>query len=126
MRRAEMVVPAGEEKMVKQEGVEEMAEMLQSIATERMVKMVLEAESKFHVFVKQSQGLTAPDSGGYGSNGADGAAAGNVFITVHDDDTDLLVPLEYDVRGGAGGASGQHGEPGDGGIGGRGGRSHSW
>lgn len=54
MRRAEMVVPAGEGKMVKQEGVEEMAEMLQSIATEKMVKMVLEAESKFHVFVKQS------------------------------------------------------------------------
>ena len=57
MRRAEMVVPAGEEKMVKQEGVEEMAEMQQSIATERMVKMVLEAESKFHVFVKQPAGL---------------------------------------------------------------------
>jgi hypothetical protein len=64
--------------------------------------------------------------GGYGSNGADGAAAGNIFITVHDDDTDLLVPLEYDVRGGAGGASGQHGEPGDGGVGGRGGAPIAW
>ena len=68
----------------------------------------------------------AINSGGYGSNGADGATAGNVFITVHDDDTDLLVPLEYDVRGGAGGASGEHGEPGDGGVGGRGGAPHAW
>ena len=68
----------------------------------------------------------AGNSGGYGSNGADGAAAGNVFITVYEDDTDLLIPLEHDVRGGAGGAGGQHGEPGDGGIGGRGGAPHAW
>jgi hypothetical protein len=68
----------------------------------------------------------AINSGGYGSNGTDGAAAGNVFIIVHNDDTDLLVPLEYDVKGGAGGASGQHGEPGDGGVGGRGGAPHAW
>jgi hypothetical protein len=68
----------------------------------------------------------AINSGGYGSNGADGATGGNVFITVHDDDTDLLVPLDYDVKGGVGGASGQHGEPGDGGVGGRGGAPHAW
>jgi hypothetical protein len=49
-----------------------------------------------------------------------------VFVTVHDEDTDLLVALQLDVRGGAGGASGQHGEPGDGGIGGRGGAPHAW
>lgn len=66
------------------------------------------------------------NSGGYGSNGADGAPAGNVLITVAEDDTDLLIPLEYDVRGGAGGVSGQHGEPGDGGVGGRGGSPHAW
>jgi hypothetical protein len=65
-------------------------------------------------------------SGGYGSDGADGAAGGNVFVTVHDDDTDLLVPLEYNVKGGEGGASGKHGEPGDGGRGGRGGNPYAW
>ncbi|KAF8855606.1 hypothetical protein BDZ45DRAFT_804902 [Acephala macrosclerotiorum] len=64
--------------------------------------------------------------GGYGSNGADGAAGGNVFVTINEDDTDLLIGLEYDVQGGAGGLSGQHGEPGDGGIGGRGGSPHAW
>jgi hypothetical protein len=65
-------------------------------------------------------------SGGYGSDGADGAAGGNIFLTVHDDDTDLLLPLKFDVQGGAGGQSGQHGEPGDGGIGGRGGKAFAW
>jgi hypothetical protein len=68
----------------------------------------------------------AINSGGYGSSGADGGAAGNVFITVHDDDTDLLIPFEYDVAGGLGGSSGQHGDPGDGGIGGRGGAPYAW
>jgi hypothetical protein len=52
MRKAGMVVPVGEEKMAKQEGVEETVEMQQSIEMERMVKMVLEVESKFHVFGK--------------------------------------------------------------------------
>jgi len=71
--------------------------------------------------------LTGPSySGGYGSNGADGAAAGNLFVTVHEEDTDLLMPLEFNVNGGPGGASGQHGEPGDGGVGGRGGQGHVW
>jgi hypothetical protein len=87
--------------------------------------MVHGEESKFDLSNERGC-LTMLNSGGYGSNGADGAAAGNIFITVHDDDTDLLVPLEYDVRGGAGGASGQHGEPGDGGVGGRGGQSLAW
>ena len=66
------------------------------------------------------------NSGGYGTNGADGAAGGNIFVTVNDDDTDLLVGLEYEVQGGVGGVSGQHGEPGDGGTGGRGGAPHAW
>jgi len=66
------------------------------------------------------------DSGGYGSNGADGAAGGNAFVTVHEEDTDLLLPLILDVKGGDGGISGQHGEPGNGGIGGRGGEGHVW
>jgi hypothetical protein len=93
---------------------------------ERMGRMVHGVESKFTVQECRAKSNNAANSGGYGSNGADGAAAGNIFITVHDDDTDLLVPLEYDVRGGAGGASGEHGEPGDGGIGGRGGAPHAW
>lgn len=71
-------------------------------------------------------GLPFPNSGGYGSNGADGAASGNIFITVPEDGTDLLIPLEYDLQGGSRGASGQHGEPGDGGIGGKGGKPHAW
>jgi hypothetical protein len=67
-----------------------------------------------------------PLSGGYGSNGANGAAAGSIFVTVHDEDTDLLIPFEFDVRGGPGGTSGQHGEAGNGGVGGRGGAPHAW
>ncbi|KAK3390619.1 hypothetical protein B0H63DRAFT_557564 [Podospora didyma] len=65
-------------------------------------------------------------NGGYGSSGADGAAGGHVFVTVHDEDTDLLLPLLFDVRGGAGGISGHHGQPGDGGVGGQGGQGHVW
>ena len=65
-------------------------------------------------------------SGGFGSNGANGAPGGSVFVTVHDDDTDLLLPLEYNTKGGDGGASGLHGEPGDGGRGGRGGQGYAW
>ncbi|KAF2738548.1 hypothetical protein EJ04DRAFT_573709 [Polyplosphaeria fusca] len=65
-------------------------------------------------------------NGGYGSNGADGACGGHVFVTVHDEDTDLLVPLQYNVSGGPGGVSGEHGEPGDGGTGGRGGAPFAW
>ncbi|ORY18621.1 hypothetical protein BCR34DRAFT_582903 [Clohesyomyces aquaticus] len=65
-------------------------------------------------------------NGGYGSDGADGAAGGNVFVTVHEEDTDLLLPFEYLVHGGTGGKSGQHGEPGNGGVGGRGGAPHAW
>ena len=80
----------------------------------------------FHIDFVLSKSANSCISGGYGSSGADGAAGGNVFITVDEEDTDLLLPLEYDVRGGAGGISGQHGEPGDGGIGGRGGQGHAW
>jgi len=65
-------------------------------------------------------------NGGYGSSGADGAGGGNVFVTVQDQDTDMLMPLLFDVRGGAGGMSGHHGQPGDGGVGGRGGEGHVW
>jgi hypothetical protein len=122
-----MVVPAVEVRMAKLVAEEETAEMRLGIVMERMERMALGAASKFNALSgAPTESDSAMNSGGYGSNGADGAAAGNVFITVHDDDTDLLVPLEYDVRGGAGGASGQHGEPGDGGVGGRGGASHAW
>jgi hypothetical protein len=65
-------------------------------------------------------------NGDYGSSGADGAAGGNVFVTVHEQDTDLLVPLMFNVRGGEGGTSGQHGRPGAGGKGGWGGKGHTW
>jgi len=122
-----MVVPAAEVRMAKLVAEEETAEMQLSIVGERMARMALGVASKFNIPSSARRSLTgAMNSGGYGSNGADGAAGGNVFVTVHDDDTDLLVPLEYDVRGGAGGASGQHGEPGDGGVGGRGGASIAW
>ncbi|KAK5651900.1 hypothetical protein OQA88_11559 [Cercophora sp. LCS_1] len=63
---------------------------------------------------------------GAGSDGADGAPGGNVYITIHDDDTDLLLPLTYDVSGGQGGLSGDHGMPGEGGRGGRGGDPCNW
>ncbi|KAK3319584.1 hypothetical protein B0T19DRAFT_478693 [Cercophora scortea] len=63
---------------------------------------------------------------GAGSDGADGAPGGNVYLTVHDDDTDLLLPLAYNVSGGQGGLSGDHGMPGEGGRGGRGGDSYAW
>jgi len=71
-------------------------------------------------------GGSSGKSGGYGSSGADGAAGGHVFVTVHDEDADLLMPLLFDVRGGAGGISGHHGQPGDGGVGGQGGEGHVW
>jgi hypothetical protein len=90
------------------------------------VRMERRVESRFLNPPRVCVVLKDSSSGGYGSNGADGAAAGNVFVTVHDEDTDLLIPVEYDVKGGAGGASGQHGEPGDGGVGGRGGEGHVW
>ncbi|KAH7137305.1 hypothetical protein B0J13DRAFT_639656 [Dactylonectria estremocensis] len=60
-------------------------------------------------------------NGGYGTSGADGAGAGNVFVTVDENDTDLLVSLIIDVQGGAGGIEGRHGEGGQGGQGGQGG-----
>lgn len=65
-------------------------------------------------------------SAGAGSDGADGAPGGNVFVTVHDDDTDLLLPISYNVNGGEGGKSGSHGMPGEGGRGGRGGNPYAW
>ncbi|KAK8043112.1 hypothetical protein PG994_013595 [Apiospora phragmitis] len=61
---------------------------------------------------------------GFGSNGADGGSAGNVYVTVAEDDTDLLSPLYFSVKGGSGGESGAHGAPGEGGQRGRGGKSH--
>jgi hypothetical protein len=65
-------------------------------------------------------------SGGYGTNGANGGNAGSVFITVNEDDLDLLLPMFWDIRGGKGGQSGSHGNPGDGGIGGDGGSGGTW
>jgi hypothetical protein len=126
MQRVGTGVQAVEERMDKLVGEEEMAETRLGIGMESMVRMVRGAASKLNALQHCMAELRLHNSGGYGSNGADGAAAGNVFVTVHEEDTDLLVPLEYDVRGGAGGASGQHGEPGDGGVGGRGGAPHAW
>lgn len=49
-----------------------------------------------------------------------------MFITLREEDSDCLVPVEYDIRGGKGGMSGTHGEPGEGGIGGPGGAGCTW
>ncbi|KAH7133667.1 hypothetical protein EDB81DRAFT_949960 [Dactylonectria macrodidyma] len=65
-------------------------------------------------------------SGGFGTNGANGGGAGNVFVTVDENDTDLLVSLIIDVRGGVGGIAGEHGDAGRGGRGGKGGKGISW
>ncbi|KAK4449879.1 hypothetical protein QBC34DRAFT_462541 [Podospora aff. communis PSN243] len=65
-------------------------------------------------------------NGGYGSSGADGGAGGNIYVTVREQDADLLLPLMFNVRGGKGGPSGQHGRPGAGGKGGRGGNGSTW
>lgn len=51
-------------------------------------------------------------SGGHGSNGANGGDAGNVFMTVSEDDLDLLIACTWDTTGGSGGPSGTHGMPG--------------
>ena len=99
--------------------------MQQGTVTEKMGRMVQPGESKYASSFT-GQFAYSHNSGGYGSNGADGAAGGNAFVTVHEEDTDLLLPLIFDVKGGDGGISGQHGEPGDGGIGGRGGDGHVW
>jgi hypothetical protein len=65
-------------------------------------------------------------SAGAGTNGANGGAAGNVFISVAEHDLDTLVGVTWDVTGGKGGLSGTHGTPGDGGQGGRGGDGYAW
>lgn len=65
-------------------------------------------------------------SAGYGSNGANGGNAGSVFVTVHEDDLDLLAAVRWDISGGKGGLSGTHGEPGNGGVGGEGGAGCTW
>jgi hypothetical protein len=124
-----LVVRVEEEKMDKPVDEVVMVEMPQDIVTEKMEKPVVPVESELSPILKACNSeckLIGTYSGGYGSNGAPGAAAGNVFVTVHDDDTDLLLPIDYDVNGGPGGQSGQHGEPGDGGMGGRGGNPHAW
>ncbi|KAK6495026.1 hypothetical protein TWF481_003054 [Arthrobotrys musiformis] len=68
------------------------------------------------------QSGTRGGSGGAGGNGGNGTSGGNggsgayVEIEVEEDDTDLLIPIHWDVRGGIGGDAGSNG------IGGRGGR----
>ncbi|KAK6347394.1 hypothetical protein TWF718_005233 [Orbilia javanica] len=68
------------------------------------------------------QSGTRGGSGGSGGNGGNGTSGGNggsgayVEIEVEEDDTDLLIPIHWDVRGGIGGDAGTNG------VGGRGGR----
>ncbi|KAF2194370.1 hypothetical protein K469DRAFT_783547 [Zopfia rhizophila CBS 207.26] len=64
--------------------------------------------------------------GGRGTSGADGGDAGNVYITIGEDDLDTIVAVEWMTSGGRGGAGGVHGEPGAGGRGGIGGSGCSW
>jgi hypothetical protein len=124
-----MEVTAAAAKTAKQvvgAGTEEMRLDTVTAKTARMARRAESKTSPTPCLDRVSLTTSTLSSGGYGSNGADGAAGAHVFLTIHDEDTDLLVPLEYDVRGGAGGKSGEHGEPGDGGVGGRGGASHAW
>jgi len=65
-------------------------------------------------------------SGGYGTDGTDGGNGGSVFVRVNEQDTNLLLALDWDIGGGKGGNSGVHGNPGDGGEGGDGGVGCTW
>ncbi|KAN0083855.1 hypothetical protein V8E54_002943 [Elaphomyces granulatus] len=63
---------------------------------------------------------------GSGSSGGDGGQGGTIDIVVDDAESNLLMAINWDVRGGAGGQAGQHGQPGKGGEKGRGGKGHEW
>ena len=67
-----------------------------------------------------------PNSGGYGTDGADGGNGGTVFVRVKEQDAHLLLAVDWDIDGGKGGNSGAHGNPGDGGEGGDGGVGCTW
>lgn len=60
-------------------------------------------------------------SAGRGTNGGNGGNGGNIFTTVHDDELDLLLAVECNVKGGTQGRAAKHGVPGKGGRGGAGG-----
>ncbi|KAF2455404.1 hypothetical protein BDY21DRAFT_365605 [Lineolata rhizophorae] len=85
-------------------------------------KMASKVAKEFMVVTRRS---TAMPNAGSGSNGANGGASANVFISVSEMDLDTLIGLSWDISGGKGGLSGTHGEPGDGGIGGKGGNGCS-
>jgi hypothetical protein len=81
--------------------------------------------TKYQDGQKGGQGGRGGDAG-FGTSGADAGAGGNITISVHEDDLDLLVGISWNIRGGQGGNSGQHGMPGDGGFGGQGGSAIRW
>jgi hypothetical protein len=49
-----------------------------------------------------------------------------IDIMVDDAESNLLMAIDWDVKGGAGGKVGLHGRPGKGGEKGRGGKGHEW
>ena len=65
-------------------------------------------------------------SAGRGSHGADGGLGGTIEVSVDEDNTHLLLVVQYDVNGGDGGEPGKHGAAGLQGAGGVGGAGHKW
>lgn len=63
---------------------------------------------------------------GYGTDGGNGGNGGVVFIEVAEQNTDLLLGVDWDISGGMGGASGVHGNRGEGGKSGEGGDQFTW
>lgn len=64
--------------------------------------------------------------GGRASSGAGGGHGGQIVVEVDERDTQLLMLVRHDIRGGVGGAAGRNGAAGSGGAGGNGGDSYSW
>ncbi|KAF3934748.1 hypothetical protein ABW20_dc0107497 [Dactylellina cionopaga] len=63
-------------------------------------------------------------NGGNGTSGASGGSGGYIEIEVEEDDMELLIPIQWDVRGGIGGKAGANGTGGGGGYGGYGGKGY--
>ncbi|MGH7135027.1 MAG: hypothetical protein ACREHD_04760, partial [Pirellulales bacterium] len=64
--------------------------------------------------------------GGVGTNGESGGEGGAIVVGVDQNDTHLLMLVEYDCGAGRGGDAGVNGGGGPGGPGGRGGNSYTW
>lgn len=65
-------------------------------------------------------------SGGCGMSGVNGGVGGYVYVMVNEEDFDIFIGVEWDVRGGYGGCVGEYGVGGVGGYGGDGGVGCIW